>query len=466
MSTSRLSEIFYDRLRYTPTAQQRAIGDALVRFCSAARSGEAVFLLNGYAGTGKTSLIAALVKALAAINTPTVLMAPTGRAAKVFSAMAAKPAYTIHRRIYHSDVAGNLNLVVNSTPGTIFIVDEASMIGADPGENGSSLLHDLMTFCFAADECKLILLGDTAQLPPVGCTASPAMDTQVLKNFGLKVSRAVMTDVVRQNNRSGILHNATWLRRAMLLDPLPTPKLFIGKFSDVSAVDTTDLPDAIQSSYSSVGIADTILITRSNKRATGFNLAIRKSILDYTEMLVKGDRLLVAKNNYHWSSKIKGLDFIANGDFAVVDRIIDTEDKYGFRFADVILSLPDRDISLECKIILNPLTSDSTAMTREETTALLQARIDDPQSEANAARSESAMRRAMRQDPYINALQVKYGYAVTCHKAQGGQWSDVYVDMSYIPLDAMGMDFYRWLYTATTRARRHLAFIAPTIDPQ
>ena len=466
MTVQEFNDLFFQELTYTPTPQQRAVGEALVRFCSTAMPGESVFLLNGYAGTGKTSLISALVRALGKIKLPTVLLAPTGRAAKVFSAMASRPAYTIHRRIYQSDTAGNLNLVVNSTPWTIFIVDEASMIGSDPGENGSSLLEDLMTFCFSADNCKLILMGDTAQLPPVGCSNSPAMDPDTLKKMGVKVSRAVMTDVVRQKHRSGILHNATWLRRAMQMNPLPQPKLFIGKHEDVDTVDTVELPEFIQSSYSNVGIADTILITRSNKRATGFNLAIRQTILDYSEQLVKGDRLLVAKNNYHWSAKVKGLDFIANGDIAVVERIIDTEDRYGFRFADVVLNLPDRDISLECKIILNPLTTDYPAMTNEETAALVQSRVEDPESAANAARSESAMRRALREDPYISALQVKYGYAVTCHKAQGGQWSDVYVDMSYIAPEAMGIEFYRWLYTATTRARRHLTFIAPTVSPE
>ncbi|MCH5347504.1 MAG: AAA family ATPase [Muribaculaceae bacterium] len=462
MTLEEFNDIFFGLLPYTPTRQQRLIGEALVRFCSTAMPGESVFLLNGYAGTGKTSLIGALVKALSRINIPTVLLAPTGRAAKVFSAMAGRAAYTIHRRIYTTDAMGNQNLVVNSVPYTVFIVDEASMIGADAGENGSSLLADLMSFCFAADNCKLILMGDTAQLPPVGCDRSPAMDPEVIKRMGLKMSRAVMTDVVRQSERSEILHNATWLRRAMLQDPLPVPKLFTGRGGEVAEVDTVDLPDELSTSYSEVGIADTILITRSNKRATGFNLAIRANILDHTEMLVAGDRLLVAKNNYHWSAKVKGVDFIANGDIAVVDHIIDTEERYGFRFADVILNLPDRDINLECKIILNPLTTDFPALTRDETALLMQARIDDPESEANAARSESAMRRALRSDPYINALQVKYGYAVTCHKAQGGQWSDVFVDTSFIPVEAMGMEFYRWLYTATTRARRRLRFIAPT----
>lgn len=464
MDLEQFIEIFLGRLGYTPTPRQEQVARALARFCSMAVPGESVFMLNGYAGTGKTSIIGALVEALSAIKVPVVLMAPTGRAAKVFSSMAHRPAYTIHRRIYHTDSFGTMSLSPNQVPGTIFIVDEASMIGDDRGPGGVSLLDDLLTFCFSADDCKLILMGDTAQLPPVGLDRSPAMDVDRLKEMGLKVSRAVMTDVARQRLDSGILRTATWLRRAMLRDPLPEPRLFVGVDSgDVIAVTSEDLPDTLSASYSDVGIADTILVTRSNKRATAFNLAIRQSILDYSEELVKGDRLLVAKNNYHWSQGVKGLDFIANGDIAVVDKIVGTESRYGSRWADVVLNLPDRDISLQAKIVLDPLTTDAPAMTAEAMAALVDRRGADPESELHTAGSESAMRRAVRRDPYINALQVKYGYAVTCHKAQGGQWSDVYVDMGYIPPEAMGLEFYRWLYTATTRARRRLYYIAPTV---
>ncbi len=461
MDSEQFTSLFFSRLPYTPTERQALVAKALARFCSLAVPGESVFMLNGYAGTGKTSIIGALVGVLGVIKVPVVLMAPTGRAAKVFSAMAGRPAYTIHRRIYHVDpVTGSMSLSPNHTPGTIFIVDEASMIGDDRGSGCTSLLDDLMTFCFTADDCKLILMGDTAQLPPVGLDRSPAMDVDRLRSMGLRVSRAVMTDVARQRLDSGILRQATWLRRAMLVDPLPEPKLFVGDSrGDVRAVTAEDLPDTLQSSYSDVGLADTILITRSNRRATAFNMAIRQSILDFSEELVWGDRLLVAKNNYHWSSKVKGLDFIANGDIAVVDRIIGTESRYGFHFADVGLIFPDRDVSLECKIILDPLTTDYPAMTVEAMASLVEARSADPDSAMRHATSESAFHRALRSDPYINALQVKYGYAITCHKAQGGQWSDVYVDMDYIPPEAMGLDFYRWLYTASTRARRCLYYI-------
>lgn len=462
MDLEQFTELFFSKIPYRPTERQALVVKALARFCSLAVPGESVFMLNGYAGTGKTSIIGALVESLSAIRIPVVLMAPTGRAAKVFSAMSHRPAYTIHRRIYHVDSRGGMTLSPNQVPGTVFIVDEASMIGDDrPGGVGSSLLDDLMTFCFTADDCKLILMGDTAQLPPVGLDTSPAMDVDRLRGMGLRVSRAVMTDVARQRLDSGILRQATWLRRAMLVDPLPEPKLFVGgSHKDVVAVSSEELPDYLTSSYSDAGIADTILITRSNKRATGFNLAIRSQILDYSEELVKGDRLLVAKNNYHWSAQVKGLDFVANGDIAVVDRIISTEHRYGFRWADVSLVLPDRDVTLDCKIVLDPLTTDYPAMTVEAMDMLIQARMADADSALHAAGSESGMRRAMRSDPYINAIQVKYGYAVTCHKAQGGQWSDVYIDMGYIPPEAMGLEFYRWLYTATTRARSRLYYIS------
>lgn len=455
MTVNEFIDFYRRHLDYAPNAQQTAVIGALARFCSDRVDGEAVFLLNGYAGTGKTSLIGGLVKALSALNVPVVLLAPTGRAAKVFSKMASRPAYTIHRRIYRMDSSGAASLAVNTTPGTIFIVDEASMIGSESG-----LLEDLMTYAFSADHCKMILMGDTAQLPPVGCTVSPALEVETLKGFGLRVSRAILTDTVRQGHRSGILKNATWLRRAMLLDPLPEPKLFIGQRDDVSAVDAADLPDELAASYSSVGKAETILITRSNKRATGFNLAIRQRIFDLEEELARGERLLVAKNNYYWSRSVKGLDFIANGDVAVVDRVVATENLGGFRFADVDLTLPDRDISLRAKIMLEPLISDYPAMTAERMSGLMELRLREIAPRA----SESAAMKALRDDPYVNALQVKYAYAVTCHKAQGGQWADVYVDMGYIPPEAMGMDFYRWLYTATTRATSRLFFIAPTVE--
>lgn len=451
-------------LPYDPTDQQMLLIGALSRFCSSHTPSDSVFLLNGYAGTGKTSLCASLVKTLNAVGMKTVLLAPTGRAAKVFSAFAHHPAYTIHRRIYASGGNGittprAMKLAENRSANTIFIVDEASMIGAD--DLSGNLLENLIHYVYSGVNCRLILLGDTAQLPPVGCEESPAMNVEVLKSYGLHVTRAIMTETVRQGRESGILYNATRLRRAMRLDPLPSPRLFISPFDDVQSLSGEYLAESLGDAYGHDGIGQTILITRSNKRATDFNLAIRSNILYREEELCREELLLVAKNNYFWSKEVKGLDFIANGDVATVVKVYGTERKYGCRFADVKLYLPDRDVELDCKIMLDTLVSESASMSREEMTSLFESIIKDPLDEetSDAARAANALKNS-----YFNALQVKYGYAVTCHKAQGGQWRNVYVDMGHIPPDAMGMDFYRWLYTATTRATHALYYVNPTIE--
>lgn len=308
----------------------------------------------------------------------------------------------------------------------------------------------------------MILLGDVAQLPPVGCSESPAMNVARLKESGLRVTHAVMTEVVRQGAGSGILYNATWLRRAMRRDPLPEPQIRLKGFGDVVALPGEELQDQIERSYADAGIDDTIVITRSNRRATQFNAAIRASILGREEELCVGERLLVVKNNYLWSAKTKGLDFIANGDMAVVNRVNGTESKYGLRFADVSITMPDREVDLDCKICLDALNSDSPVLGAEKAAQLLEGVINDP--DRFASQTPMAYRlKASRSNPYLHALQVKYAYAVTCHKSQGGQWSDVYVDMGYVPPEAQGLDFYRWLYTSITRATGRLYLINPDI---
>lgn len=457
--TPPLDRLILSQLPYTPNQQQQLLIEALTRFCTSASevSTDRVFLINGYAGTGKTSLTGALVRALTGLKVPVVLLAPTGRAAKVFGNFAGRRAYTIHRRIYRASATGEpAGLADNRLSNAVFIVDEASMIGNEASMSGTNLLEDLLQYVFAGINCRLILLGDTAQLPPVGCETSPAMNVKVLKSYGLRVSRAVLTDTVRQGARSGILRNATWLRRAMLLDPLPDPKIF--KADDVTTVAPADIADAIADAYARSGTASTILITRSNKRATGFNQAIRTQILDLDTELSRGERLLIAKNNYSWASTVKGLDFIANGDVAIVEKVYATETRYNLRFADVALRLPDRDITLDCKIILDTLYSDFPALSREAFADLYNSRAGDI-GLFNPEVSESARRTALRTDPYINALQVKYAYSVTCHKAQGGQWDEVFIDMTGIAPEARGLDFYRWLYTGVTRATRRLHLI-------
>lgn len=452
-----------EMLPYTPNTQQSKLIDALARFCAGYDETGRVFVVNGYAGTGKTSVTGALVKALTSVGRPVVLMAPTGRAAKVFSGHAGHPASTIHRKIYRGAsgdlTAANTFLQHNELSDAVYIVDEASMIG-NGSDGGTDLLGDLLEYVFTPDNNRLILLGDVAQLPPVGATQSPAMVADAYKERGLKVSRATLTDTVRQGRESGILYNATWLRRAMLVDPLPQPRLRTEGFDDVFVTDGNDVVDVVADCYRRDGAAETIVVTRSNRRATAFNLGIRERILDLNEELCKGERLLVAKNNYTWGAKVKGLDFIANGDVAEVRAIHATEDRYGFRFAIVTLWLPDRDVEVRARIFLNTLTDDNASLPRERMQALAEARMADLEVNRPEDPFERRLRR-LRTDEYFNALQVKYAYAVTCHKAQGAQWKNVIVDLGGIPPEAREMDFYRWLYTAVSRATTRLWLLNP-----
>ena len=345
-------------LPYEANDQQVAVIAALSRFCAPAPTvSDRVFVLNGYAGTGKTSLTGALVRTLASVGIATVLLAPTGRAAKVFSANSGHSAYTIHRKIYRhqfgSDFgAGRSAVQQNNGRDIVFIVDEASMIGA-ADERGNNLLEDLIHYVYAGENCRLILLGDTAQLPPVGSAESPAMSAEVLRGYGLKVTKATLTATARQKGGSGILYNATWLRRAMQASELPQPRLFTDGFDDVALVKGEDLPEMLDQAYSRDAIEETLLITRSNRMATDYNRAIRANVLYIEEQLQRGELLIVAKNNYYWTRKLKDVDFIANGDVVTVDRVVGTEMRYGLRFADVELSMPDRgSAAFPAKIML------------------------------------------------------------------------------------------------------------------
>ena len=466
MTISEFAADVAGHLPYEPNHQQTLLISALARFCSSATPSDSVFILNGYAGTGKISLTGALVKSLRNAGREVVLLAPTGRAAKVFSSHAGYPASTIHRRIYRGGQGGDLSggfsiLQRNNVTNGVFIVDEASMIGDGNGSEGNvNLLEDLVEYVFTGDNCRLILLGDVAQLPPVGSTESPAMVPANFKRLGLHVSRAVLTDTARQSRTSGILRNATWLRRAMLMDPLPAPRLILDGYDDLHVTDGNDVADVVGECYRADGPDETIIVTRSNRRALQFNLGIRTTILDYGEELVKGERLLIAKNNYTWSAKIKDLDFIANGDVAIVSAIHSTEEKHGFRFANVTLTLPDRDVDVPCRIFLDTLTDESASISREGLQRLAEARMADPEVNAPDASWETRLRR-LRKDEYFNALQVKYAYAVTCHKAQGAQWKNVVIDLGGIAPESQGLEFYRWLYTATSRATRRLFYLNP-----
>ncbi len=453
-------------LPYRPNDQQMQVALALARFCGsqAYEGADRVFVLNGYAGTGKTSLTGALVKSLRSLNIETVLLAPTGRAAKVFGAYAGTPASTIHRRIYRHVLPGSTASAMpgpreNTSKNAVFIVDEASMIGADD-ERGSNLLGDLVHYVYTGENCRMILLGDTAQLPPVGQELSPAMDPEVLRSYGLKVTRTTLTEVARQDAGSGILHNATRLRRALAAEPTPLVRLS-ADFNDINVVDGADLPDTLDNIYRRDGIEETIVITRSNLSATEFNRGIRSVVLDREEELVRGDLMIAAKNNYFWTRKVKGLDFVANGEILELVAVHSTEVRYGMRFADVTFTLPDRhDVEFDAKIVLGCLTGTAAALDREATNRLYEGIYNDPTLHAPEALPQERLA-ALRLSPYWNALQMKYAYAVTCHKAQGGQWSNVFVDLSYIPPEQVGNEFYRWLYTAVTRSRSHLYLINP-----
>lgn len=438
------------------------------------RKPNTLFLLKGYAGTGKTSLVAALVKTLLQLKQSVMLLAPTGRAAKVFSSYADAPAYTIHKRIYRQKSIvdmDNFQTNINLHKHTLFIVDEASMI-SNEGLAGSMfgtgrLLDDLMQFVYSCEGCRLILVGDTAQLPPVGEEESPALCKGVLEGYDLDVTEIKLTEVVRQEQESGILWNATHLRQLMQ-DELyyDFPRLRTN-FPDVCVMPGDELIEALESSYHHCGMDQTIVVTRSNKRANIFNNGIRARILDYEDELSGNDLVMVAKNNYFWTEQsgnaqcskpndqnpmVNGqcpMPFIANGDVAVVRRFRNERQLYGFRFADATLRFPDYDsIELDVTVLLDTLQSEAPALTRQQQEQLFNAVWEDYPE----IRDKRERMKRLRQDPYYNALQIKYAYAVTCHKAQGGQWQHVYIDQGYVTEEMLTPDYFRWLYTALTRA--------------
>lgn len=466
---------------HEPTPQQREVGERWLKFLFSP-SPDSLFLLKGYAGTGKTTLIAALVQTLRDLHQPVMLLAPTGRAAKVFALYAHDAAYTIHRRIYRQrsmDDTSSFQPAPNLHRNMLFIVDEASMI-ANEGLSGmmfgtGRLLDDLIQFVYSGEGCRLLLVGDTAQLPPVGEEESPALVADALRGYNLEVDEYTLTNVLRQDGESGILWNATMLRRLMQEGQVyEFPRLKSAGFADVIALEGGELLEALEDSYSRYGADETIVVTRSNKRANLYNAGIRARILDYEEELCSGDRLMVAKNNYYWLTKNRPTDqpaegapssatrqkggsdsFIANGDLAVVRRLRGERSLYGFRFIDATLRFPDyEDMELEATILLDTLQSDASALTREQQEALFQ-QVWDDYPDLN---KRDRMNR-LREDVYYNALQVKYSYAVTCHKAQGGQWDSVFIDPGYITEEMLTPDYFRWLYTAITRAKERVYLV-------
>lgn len=432
---------------------------SLSKFTTATVSNKTL-LIKGYAGTGKTYLISSYVKALKSLDSKFVLLAPTGRAAKVLSHYCDEPAYTIHRHIYRqkgNSAFDEFGLGYNKMKNTIFIVDEASMIANNyqEGSFGSGyLMTDLLEYIFSSDSCGLILLGDTAQLPPVGTNLSPALEVNELEAMGLFSRCYEMTEVVRQSNESGILYNATRLREHLASEVLAHtfPSLYTN-FPDVIPLNGGDLLETINDAYGDAGEEDTIIVTRSNKRARDFNLGVRNSVLYREERIAVGDLIMVVKNNYFWAKEEKEMEFIANGDVAEVVRIHGYQSEYGYDFADVTIRFPDnKGLELETKIMLDVLTSETPSLSYQEYQKFYTSIV----VEFPEWGTKPMQKKMMRQNPYFNALQVKFAYAVTCHKAQGGQWNTVFIDQGYITEEHLNVELWRWLYTAFTRATHKL----------
>ena len=465
-------------LGFTPTPEQEHALDVFSLFLTD-RMENVVMIMRGSAGTGKTTLAGAIVRAMAALKQKMILLAPTGRAAKVFSLNAGHAAYTIHRRIYRQKSAGDLsafNLNDNLNRDTLFIIDEASMISnqgfGDSAFGSGCLLDDLMQFVYngqrsasplaSSNNCRMLLIGDKAQLPPVGEDESPALMADVLRCYGMKVYECDLNQVLRQRpleggQGSGILWNATMIRQMITHDEITgLPRIRFEGFADIQSVPGDELIETLASSYSHVGLDETIVITRSNKRANIYNQGIRNTVLDREDELCRGDQLMIVKNNYFWTEGSKDIPFIANGDIAVVQRVRNVHELYGFRFAEVTMQFPDYDnYELTATVILDSLTTEAPALTHEQQEQLYNAVIEDY---ADIPQKLDRIKK-IKSDRYYNALQVKFAYAVTCHKAQGGQWAHVYVDQGYMTDDMLSPDYIHWLYTAFTRATEQLFLV-------
>ena len=457
MITDELTYRIRQAFGHVPTAEQEKAMDIFARFMTD-RDERSVMVLRGAAGTGKTSLSAAIVRALLSLQQKLVLLAPTGRAAKVFSLYAGHPAYTIHRRIYRQkSIESAFDLNYNSAQDTLFMVDEASMIAnsSNYGESifaGGQLMDDLMRFVYNDRNCRMMLIGDCAQLPPMGETESPALQSDVLRSYGLHVYECNLNEVLRQSEESGILWNATEVRRLMYDGMYELPKVHFNGFADIRNVPGDEVIEQLASSYSQVGLDDTIVVTRSNKRANIYNQGIRNTVLDREEELCSGDQIMVVKNNYYWRKE----EFIANGDRAVIRRVRHVHEQYGFRFADVTMTFPDYDdYELTATVLLDTLTSEAPALTREQQEILYNKVLEDY---ADVPQKPERLKK-VKEDKYYNALQVKFAYAATCHKAQGGQWAHVYVDQGYMTDDMLTPEYMHWLYTAFTRATEKLYLV-------
>ncbi|MBS3808020.1 MAG: AAA family ATPase [Bacteroidales bacterium] len=452
-----------DHLGYPPTRSQKNLFGMLADFVINRQKSE-IMMITGYAGTGKTTTVKSLINTLSAFRIKSILMAPTGRAAKVLSSYAGKSAYTIHKKIYRqkssSEGFGDFVLEENLHKNTYFIVDEASMISNQSMElaifGSGRLLDDLIQYVYQGDGCKLILIGDSAQLPPVKMDLSPALDPAQMEGYGLAVRQAFLSEILRQSAESGILYNATHIRRMIEDNQSGFPRLQVENFTDIERAGGNELIEILSDAYEHYGEEETVIVTRSNKRANMFNQGIRNQILWREEELAIGDFLMVVKNNYFWIDEEEALDFIANGDIAEVTRIYGYQDLYGFQFADLRLRFVDyNDIEIDAKILMNTIHSRQAALSRDENKQLFYNVMEDYQE----VKTKKARIQKVKENPFFNALQVKFAYAVTCHKAQGGQWKVVFVDHGYINEEMVNKEFFRWLYTAFTRATEKLYLV-------
>lgn len=455
MLSDQFLNLIEEALGFSPTQSQAKLFHKLSDFILLPRDGE-VFMLKGYAGTGKTSSISALVKVMKTFGKKSVLLAPTGRAAKVLSNYSGKTAYTIHKKIYRQKSAkdgfGQFQLDKNLHTNTFFIVDEASMItnsslGASAFGTGA-LLTDLIEYINNGKNCNLILIGDTAQLPPVGLSLSPALEMSDMKTLCNNLSMQELSDVVRQSEDSGILHNATFLRNKIGENDSSLPLFNLLDFMDIIPLEGQELVESISESYDRVGSDNTLIVCRSNKRANKYNQGIRSQILWREEELSPGDLLLVVKNNYFWLKDVPETDFIANGDVVELLRVHKYIDMYGFRFASCTVKLVDYDIELDTLLLLDSLHSEAASLSVDENKKFFYTILEDYQH----LKPKKKQYEQVKNNEYFNALQVKYANAVTCHKAQGGQWKEVYVDAGYLTNEMIDKEYMRWLYTAITRA--------------
>lgn len=482
-----LKELILQNFGLKPTTDQAKVIESLCQFILSPDA-NSIFLLRGFAGTGKTSLVSALVKTMKQLDRECTLMAPTGRAAKVFSLYAEHPAFTIHKRIYRQksiDKDSIFTLNYNMRQNLLFICDEASMIANDEYTSGGlygtgRLLDDMVHFVYGGKGCRLIIMGDTAQLPPVGDEESPALQENWLSGYGLNVVSHTLTEVVRQAENSGILWNATQLRKLMDTESIfDLPKIRFKGFPDVCNISGNELINTLEQCYYRDGENETIVVTRSNKRAKIYNNGIRAQILWREELLEGKDMLMIAKNNYYWTEQLAlqhlanaqaegktpeeaetlPFDFIANGDTAIVRRIRRQREFYGFTFADAELTFPDYDdFTMEATVLIDTLQTEAPALSKEQQDTLFNNIMEDYKSDPTL-RSKQERLKALRNDPYYNALQIKYAYAITCHKAQGGQWTNVFVDQGYMTEELLGPEYFRWLYTAITRATTRVFFV-------